>query len=167
MGLVNLRPYVALRKKAWEENHKIEPPIFLGNPDKVQEVINNDPTLAVSATQHPIVREKLKADLYGSASTPGMAEGIARVIMSIDKLVDIKPDEILVTPGTTASWTPAFNIIGGLICDGGGALSHPIIVAREYGLPCVVGTVSATSKIKTGQRVRVDGDHAAVYILDK
>ena len=165
MGMVNLRPHVALRKKAWEENHKIEPPIFLGNPDKVQEVISSDPTLAVSATQHPIVREELKADLYGSASTPGVVEGIAHVIMSIDHLVDLKPDEILVAPGTTASWTPAFNIIKGLICDGGGALSHPVIVAREYGLPCVVGTIKATSKIKTGQRVKIDGDRAAVYIL--
>jgi pyruvate,water dikinase len=96
-----------------------------------------------------------------------VAEGIARVIMSVDRLVDIQPDEILVAPGTTASWTPAFNILKGLICDGGGALSHPIIVAREYGLPSVVGTVHATSKIKTGQRIRVDGDRAAVYILDK
>lgn len=167
MGMVNLRPYVEARKKAWEEYHQIEPPIFLGNPDKVQEVISSDPTLSVSATQHPIVREELKADLYGSASTPGVAEGIARVIMTVDQLTEIKPDEILISPGTTASWTPAFNIIKGLICDGGGALSHPIIVAREYGIPCVVGTVKATSQIKTGQRVRVDGDRAAVYILDQ
>lgn len=89
------------------------------------------------------------------------------MIMTVDHLAEIKPDEILVSPGTTASWTPAFNIIQGLICDGGGALSHPIIVAREYGIPCVVGTVKATSQIKTGQRVRVDGDRAAVYFLDQ
>jgi len=67
----------------------------------------------------------------------------------------------------TVSWTPGFNITEGLICDGGGALSHLIIVSREYGIPLVIGTVKATSKIKTGQRVRADGDHAAAYALDK
>jgi len=167
MGMVNLRPYVEPRKKVWEESLSVKPSIFLGDPNKVQEVISSDPTLSVSATQHPIVREELKADLYGTASTPGVVEGIAHVIMSVDKLVDLKPDEILVAPGTTGAWTPAFNIISGLICDGGGALSHPVIVAREYGIPCVVGTIDATFKIKSGQRVRVDGDWAAVYILGK
>ncbi len=107
------------------------------------------------------------AETLSLPTTPGVAEGMARVIMTVEHLKDLKPDEILVSPGTTASWTPAFNIIKGLICDGGGALSHPIIVAREYGIPCVVGRVKATSQIKTGQRVRVDGDHAAIYILDK
>jgi pyruvate,water dikinase len=167
MGLVNLRPYAEPRKKAWEESLKIDPPIFLGDPDKVQQVISSDPTLAVSATQHPIVREEIKADLYGSASTPGSAEGIARVVKTVEELVDLNPGEILIAPGTTGSWTPAFNMISGLICDGGGALSHPVIVAREYGIPCVVGTIEATSKIKTGQTVRVDGNRAAVYILEK
>lgn len=167
MGMVDLRPYVEPRKKAWEESHNIEPPVFLGDADKVQEVISADPTLAVSATQHPIVREELKADLYGSASTPGTTEGDARIIKTVEELINLKPGEILVAPGTTGSWTPAFNIISGLICDGGGALSHPVIVAREYGIPCVVGTMEATSKIKTGQRVRIDGDRAAVYILDE
>jgi phosphohistidine swiveling domain-containing protein len=167
MGMVDLRMYVKQRKEAWEESHKIDPPIFLGNPDKVHEVINSDPTLTVSATQHPIIRTQLKADLYGSASTPGVAEGIARVVKSVDKLIDIKPGEILVAPGTTGAWTPVFNIIKGLICDGGGALSHPVIVAREYGIPCVIGTLEATSKIKTGQKVRVDGDQAAVYVLNE
>jgi pyruvate,water dikinase len=167
MGLVNLRPYAEPRKKAWEESLKMDPPIFLGDPDKVQQVISSDPTLAVSATQHPIVREEIKADLYGSASTPGSTEGIARVVKTVEELVDLNPGEILIAPGTTGSWTPAFNMISGLICDGGGALSHPVIVAREYGIPCVVGTIEATSKIKTGQTVRVDGDRAAVYILEK
>ncbi len=85
----------------------------------------------------------------------------------MEELINLKPGEILAASGTTGFWTPAFNIISGLICDGGGALSHPVIVAREYGLPCVVGTIEATSKLKTGQRVRIDRDCAAVFILDK
>ena len=96
-----------------------------------------------------------------------MVEGIARVIMGADKLSELKKGEILVAPGTSAAWTVAFSFIKGLITDGGGALSHPVIMAREYGIPCVAGCLQATQKIKTGQKVRIDGDAGVVYILNK
>jgi len=166
MGRVNLRPYVERRKKAWEESLKTDPPPFYGDISQAQSVLRSDPTLSVS-TQIPIVREELKADLYGAAAAPGITEGIARVIMGADKLAEIKPGEILVAPGTSTAWTVAFSVIKGLITDGGGALSHPVIMARENGIPCVAGCLEATAKIKTGQRVRVDGDRGVVYILDK
>lgn len=166
MGRINLRPYVEPRKKAWQESLTIDPPSFLGDMAHAQAVMKSDPTLSVS-TQVPIVREELKADLYGAAAAPGCVEGVARVIMSADKLSEIKPGEILVAPGTSTAWVIAFGIIKGLITDGGGTLSHPVIMAREYGIPCVAGCLEATAKIKTGQRVRVDGDRGVVYILDK
>lgn len=166
MGRVNLRPYVERRKKAWEESLKTDPPPFYGDISQAQSVLKSDPTLSVS-TQIPIVREELKADLYGAAAAPGITEGIARVIMGADRLAEIKPGEILVAPGTSTAWTVAFSIIKGLITDGGGALSHPVIMARENGIPCVAGCLEATAKIKTGQKVRVDGDRGVVYILDK
>jgi len=166
MGKVNLRPYAERRKKAWEESLKTDPPPFYGDITQAQSVLKSDPTLSVS-TQIPIVREELKADLYGAAAAPGITEGIARVIMGADKLGEIKPGEILVAPGTSTAWTVAFSIIKGLITDGGGALSHPVIMARENGIPCVAGCLEATAKIKTGQRVRVDGNRGVVYILDK
>jgi phosphoenolpyruvate synthase/pyruvate phosphate dikinase len=111
------------------------------------------------------VREELKADLYGAAAAPGCVEGVARVIMSADQLSEIKTGEILVAPGTSAAWTVAFSIIKGLVTDGGGALSHPVIMAREYGIPCVAGCFEGTAKIKTGQRIRVDGNLGVVYIV--
>jgi pyruvate,water dikinase len=119
------------------------------------------------AAAAPVVREDIKADLYSAAATPGVVEGVARVIMTEDKLHEVKPGEILVAPGTSAPWTPAFEIIGGLITDGGGALSHAIIVAREYRIPCVAGTVEATRKIKTGDRVKIDGNEGVAYILSR
>ena len=166
MGKINLRPYVERRKKLYEEYLKIEPAPFLGDISKAQDVLRSDPTLVVS-TQLPIVREELKADLYGAAGAPGVVEGIARVIMSEDRLSEIKPGEILVAPGTSPSWSAVFSIVAGLVTDGGGVLSHPIIMAREFGLPCVTGCVEGTQKIKTGNRIRVDGDQGVVYILDK
>jgi len=164
MGRINLRHYVNPRKKAWEENLTIDPPPFYGDISQAQAVLRSDPTLAVS-TQLPIVREELKADLYGAAAAPGLVEGVARVIMSADQLMEIKAGEILVAPGTSAAWTVAFSIIKGLVTDGGGALSHPVIMAREYGIPCVAGCFEGTAKIKTGQRIRVDGNLGVIYIL--
>ncbi|OGP64514.1 MAG: hypothetical protein A2169_13915 [Deltaproteobacteria bacterium RBG_13_47_9] len=166
MGRVNLRHYVERRKREWEESLKIDPKPFYGDISHAQSVLRSDPTLSVS-TQVPIVREELKADLYGAAAAPGVTEGVARVIMGADKLAEIKPGEILVAPGTSAAWTVAFSIVKGLITDGGGALSHPVIMARENGIPCVAGCLEATAKIKTGQRVRVDGNRGVVYILNK
>jgi pyruvate,water dikinase len=166
MGRINLRPYVEPRKKAWEENMRSEPVPFFGDISQAQAVLRSDATLSVS-TQLPIVREELKADLYGAAAAPGVVEGVARVIMGADKLSEIRTGEILVAPGTSAAWTVAFSIIRGLVTDGGGALSHPVIMARESGIPCVAGCLEGTAKIKTGQRIRVDGNRGVVYILDK
>ena len=166
MERINLRPYVERRKELFEKSLTIEPEPFYGDITKAQLVLRSDPTLQVS-TQLPIVREELKADLYGAGAAPGIVEGIARVIMTADKLEEIQEGEILVAPGTSAAWTVAFNLIKGLITDGGGTLSHPVIMAREYGIPCVAGSVQATQKIHTGQRVKIDGNLGVVYILDK
>lgn len=165
MGNVNLRPYVERRKKAWQESLKVEPPPFYGDISQAEAIIRSDPTLH-TATQHPIVREELKADLYGAAGSPGEVVGIAHVIMEVSGLTELKEGEILVAPGTSAPWVPAFSIISGLITDGGGVMSHPLIMAREYGVPAVVGCLEGTTKIKTGQRVKIDGDLGLVYILD-
>ena len=166
MGKINLRPYVERRKKNYEENLQIEPEPFLGDISKAQEVLRSDPTLVVS-TQLPIVREELKADLYGASAAPGVVEGVARVIMNETRLSELQPGEILVAPGTSASWAVVFGIVAGLVTDGGGSLSHPVIMAREFGLPCVSGCVEGTQKITTGDRIRVDGDQGVVYILAK
>jgi phosphoenolpyruvate synthase/pyruvate phosphate dikinase len=165
MGRINLRPYVEKRKSVFEKNLKKTPQPFYGNIEKAQYVLRSDPTLSV-ATQVPIVREELKADLYGAAAAPGVVDGVARVITGAHKLPELKENEILVAPGTSAAWTVAFSIIKGLITDGGGALSHPVIMAREYGIPCVAGCLEGTQKIKTGQRVKIDGNLGVVYILD-
>jgi phosphohistidine swiveling domain-containing protein len=166
MGRINLRHYVGPRKQRHTELLEIEPAPFLGDISQAQLVLRSDPTLEVS-TQLPIVREELKADLYGAASAPGVVDGVARVIMRADDLFQVQPGEILVAPGTSAAWTVVFSVIKGIVSDGGGFLSHPVIMAREFGLPCVSGCVEGTQKIKTGQRIRVDGNLGVVYILDK
>ena len=104
-------------------------------------------------------------ELTGIAASPGMAEGLARVIRSPDELNQVKEGEILVTPVTAPSWAPVFSKISATVTDIGGMMSHAAIVCREYGLPAVTATGSASSVIKTGQKLRVDGTKGEVTIL--
>jgi pyruvate,water dikinase len=103
--------------------------------------------------------------LTGMAASPGTVEGPARVIRSADELDQVKDGEILVTPVTAPSWAPVFSKISATVTDIGGMMSHAAIVCREYGLPAVTATGSASAVIKTGQRVRVDGSKGEVTIL--
>jgi pyruvate,water dikinase len=107
--------------------------------------------------------DKLK--LTGMAASPGRVEGRARVIRSAEELDQIKEGEILVAPVTAPSWAPVFGKIRATVTDIGGMMSHAAIVCREYGLPAVTGTGSASSSIKTGQMLRVDGSTGEVTIL--
>ena len=104
-------------------------------------------------------------EIRGFPAAKGVVEGVARVVTTVGDLHTVLPGEILVCGGTTTEWTPAFGIIGACVCDTGGSLTHAAIVSREYGIPCVVGTAGATTTIKTGDRVRVDGRAGTVQVL--
>jgi pyruvate, water dikinase len=104
--------------------------------------------------------------LTGFAASPGVAEGPARVIMSADGIGDLLEGEILVAPLTAPSWAPVFSKIAATVTDVGGIMSHAAIVCREYGLPAITGTAFGTKTIKTGQRIRVDGNTGKVTLLD-
>lgn len=110
--------------------------------------------------------ESSKTSLEGFAASPGVAEGLARVVRRPDELDTVLEGEILVAPVTSPSWTPVFGRIRGAVSDIGGIMCHAAIVSREYGLPAVVGTGFGTTMIKTGQRIRVDGNTGIVTILD-
>ncbi|HXF71731.1 MAG TPA: PEP-utilizing enzyme [Actinomycetota bacterium] len=103
--------------------------------------------------------------IKGVAGSPGVAEGTARVILAASQLGEVQQDEILVCPITAPSWGPVFGKIKAAVSDIGGIMSHAAIVSREYGLPAVVGTGTGTKRIKTGDRVRVDGNTGTVTIL--
>ena len=105
------------------------------------------------------------ARIQGFAASPGVVEGVARVLASVNEIDQILSGEILVCPVTSPSWGPVFGKIKAAVSDSGGMMSHAAIVAREYGMPAVVGTGTATRRIKTGDRLRVDGDQGVVVIL--
>ncbi len=102
--------------------------------------------------------------ISGSPVSPGVAEGKVRVVLD-PRRANLQPGEILVCPGTDPSWTPLFLSAGALVMEVGGLMTHGSVVAREYGIPGVVGVHAATTRLKTGQRVRVDGSRGVVEIL--
>ena len=110
-------------------------------------------------------RENLPAEaIVGLAVSSGVIEGRARVILNMED-ADLEDGDILVTCFTDPSWTPLFVSIKGLVTEVGGLMTHGAVIAREYGLPAVVGVKNATSLIKDGQRIRVHGTEGYVEIL--
>ena len=101
----------------------------------------------------------------GLGASAGVFEGVARVVESADEFDQVKKGDVLVCKMTSPSWVVLFTKIGGLVTDSGGALSHPAVVSREFGIPAVVGTGTATRMIKTGQRVRLNGASGLVEIV--
>lgn len=107
----------------------------------------------------------VEGDLVGTPASAGTITGIARVVM--DPVgAHLEPGEILVAPSTDPGWTPLFLTAGGLVMEMGGANSHGAVVAREYGIPAVVGVREAVTRIKTGERITVDGSTGAVTTLE-
>jgi rifampicin phosphotransferase len=103
--------------------------------------------------------------LKGSPVSPGIAEGTARVVFDPHH-ANLTPGEILVCPGTDPAWTPLFLAAGGLVTEVGGLMTHGAIVAREYGIPAVVGVDRATELLNTGDRIRVDGSTGLIERID-
>jgi pyruvate, water dikinase len=160
---------VAERRAALAVWAKHETPPALG---PVPDVID-DPAIVML---WGITRENLDAwlsadsgadsnEIKGFAASRGVVEGPARIVKSVEEIARLQQGDILVCQITNPTWAPIFQTIVAAVSDIGGSMSHAAIVAREYGLPAVVGTGNATSRIKDGQRIRVDGGRGIVTIL--
>jgi pyruvate,water dikinase len=104
-------------------------------------------------------------EVKGLAASPGVVEGPARYVASLDEFDQVKDGDILVCRMTNPAWVVLFTKIRGLVTEAGGTISHPAVVAREFGIPAVVGTTNAGARIKTGDRIRVNGTTGTVEIL--
>ena len=102
----------------------------------------------------------------GTPASPGRYTGAVRVVMTEHEFDKIRTGDVVVCPTTSPTWSVVFPSMGALVTDGGGILSHPAIIAREHGIPAVVGTGNATVVLKDGQRVTVDGSTGVVEVAD-
>ncbi|GFZ33168.1 phosphoenolpyruvate synthase [Clostridium zeae] len=144
---------VKLRKEEYEHFNKLTPPrLITSDGEEIKAGYKRD-NLPEGA-------------LPGMPVSSGVIEGIARVITDPSK-TSINKGEILVAPFTDPGWTPLFINAAGLVMEVGGLLTHGTVVAREYGIPAVVGITDATKKIKTGQKIRVDGNAGFVLIIEE
>jgi phosphohistidine swiveling domain-containing protein len=163
------RKEVAARKRILDALRAAPPSPALGPvPDEISEPF----TVMLWGITTDRVKQWLGAgekasskELKGVAGSPGVAEGSARVILTAAQLPEVEAGEILVCPITAPSWGPVFGRIAGAVSDIGGIMSHAAIVSREYGLPAVVGTGTGTKVIKTGDKIRVDGNTGLVMLL--
>jgi pyruvate,water dikinase len=165
LGGAHFPPIIAERKRMLKVLADWSPPPALG---PVPEALN-DPAVRML---WGITSERIAAwlnpdpdEVVGVAASAGVVEGIARVLHDVSEISSLRDGEILVVPVTAPSWAPVFAKIAAAVSDIGGAMSHAAIVAREYGMPAVVGCGDATKRIRTGDRVRVDGDRGTVRVI--
>jgi pyruvate,water dikinase len=163
LGGVDLRGRVTERQDQLAHWATIAPPLTLGDSPEDGPI---DPFLAacIKVDGTPPLAESTAALLRGTPAAPGVARGRARVARSLEEAWAVEPGEVLVCEMTLPPWTPVFSVACAVVADTGGILSHCAIVAREYGIPCVVGTVTGTAVITTGQELTVDGGTGTVRI---
>ncbi len=147
------------RRKRREEQLRIKPPVLIPSNFGV-----------FGFSMRPFMpeysRPSIGRQIVGIPVSPGRATGPAAVIGSPEEFRSMKRGAILIAPLTTPAWTPLFALASGVVTDVGGLLSHASIVAREYGIPAVIGTGVATHRIQSGQLVTVDGDRGTVTLED-
>jgi pyruvate,water dikinase len=168
------RPLTAYRKKLYKQAEVDKGAPFVGSlPEKIE-----DPLAIKIFGLTDFVLERARKEMAGEAvvaekiikgfpGAPGVIEGPARVITDHNEFARLKTGDILVCPYTSPAWTPIFPKIKGVVTDSGGMLTHAAITAREYGIPAVVGTWVATTTIKNGDIIRINGNEGIVEILKK
>jgi pyruvate,water dikinase len=157
----DLRELVASRRWTQQQNTLHQPPVTLGTPPPPD--MPEDPFMVNFFGGRPMPSPDPRI-VRGNAASAGTATGTARVLRSLDEAGRLAAGEIIVCAATMPSWTPLFALAAAVVTDHGGALSHTAIVAREYGLPAVVGTKVGTEVIRDGQTVTVDGTNGTVRL---
>ena len=167
LGPKHWPPIAARRKQILEKLAGWTPPPALGvTPEAVTDPMTIMLWGVTTERVHEWARQQEGGTvLNGAAASRGVVEGLARVVRSPEEISDVRDGEILVCGSTSPAWAPIFSTIKSTVTDVGGVMSHAAIVCREYGLPAVVGTGRATSQIRTGQTIRVDGSEGVVTTL--
>ena len=159
----NARPIVKQRRAEREEAFQTKPPDWIGTATEAQLEF---PYLSLWGFPDRLYIDHEVTDaVTGLAGSPGVVEGPARVVMEVADFDQVKEGDILVCQMTNPAWTPLFGLLSGIVTDAGGTVSHSAVMAREFGIPAVVGCSCATERIKSGDRVSVNGSTGLVEVL--
>jgi pyruvate,water dikinase len=161
------RKLIKEAKAARDKAFKIKPRDWVGTVS--QHNMYEEPYHTLWGYPEKFEREQagiaVKGEVHGLAGSPGEVEGIARVVKSPAEFDAVKQGDIMVCIMTNPAWVVVFSKIAAIVTDAGGVGSHSAVVAREFMIPGVVGTGNATKEIKTGDKIRVDGNKGVVTIL--
>ncbi|MEO6351450.1 MAG: PEP-utilizing enzyme [Candidatus Limnocylindrales bacterium] len=162
---IDARTLVSERKAARERSYALRPPAWIGTATQSQ---LDFPYLTNWGFPEKFYKEQgdIAGQVKGIGGSPGVVEGIARVVLREDQFDDVRAGDILVCHMTNPAWVVLFTKIAGLVTNAGGLTAHPAVLSREFGIPAVVGTQDATNVIRNGDRIRVDGSTGTVDILE-
>lgn len=153
---------VATRRKKWQQQRRLSPPLVVGQVPKMLQPMFG--SLDSFRSINPAI--KGKEILRGLPASPGQATGRVRVIHGLADFEVLEAGEVLVLAALTPAWTPLFNRAIAVVSDIGSPIAHASLIAREYGIPAVVGTVEATRQLYNGQVVTVDGNAGVILAVD-
>ena len=162
---VDARSIVRQRRGERERAYEFRPPAWIGTATERQLAF---PYLTNWGFPEKFHRKPGAASdqVAGIGGSPGVVEGVARVVLREDQFDDVRAGDILVCHMTNPAWVVLFTKIAGLVTNAGGLTAHPAVLSREFGIPAVVGTQDGTGRISNGDRIRVDGTAGTVDILD-
>jgi phosphohistidine swiveling domain-containing protein len=154
----DMRDTVQLRRDEWQRQRRLVAPLEIGQGPRVLRAL-------LSGVAPVVHRTNVSGDaLVGQGASPGRATGHVRLVHSVADFDAFKPGEVLVARATAPAWTPLFERAAAVVTDSGTLAAHASLVAREYGIPAVVGTGEASRRLRTGQVVTVDGSTGTVEI---
>ena len=168
LGKTEVVSYLPLRRKTFEKQIALPkyPPLISGRFDPYSWAADPNRRSDIYDSHVPLLAIENADKLSGQPGSAGRAEGLVRIIHNPEESDEFQTGEILVASSTNVGWTPLFPRAAAVITDVGAPLSHAAIVARELGIPAVVGTGNATMALKTGDRVLVDGSQGVVEIIE-
>jgi pyruvate,water dikinase len=163
---MDARALVAKAKAAREQAYTLRPKDWIGTVTQSQ---LDFPYLNLWGFPEKFYRkaDTVTGQFTGLGGSPGVVEGVARVVLREDQFDEVRGGDILVCQMTNPAWVVLFTKIVGLVTDAGGTVSHPAVLSREFGIPAVVGTSVATQQISNGDRIRLNGTTGVVQILEK
>jgi rifampicin phosphotransferase len=154
---------VQQRRAEWERQRRLVAPLTLGTPSRL---VDAAITQLVNAVRVPRPGHLPAGAIVGHPASPGRARGPVRVVRGPEDFDRFRAGEVLVARATTPAWTPLFSRAAAVVTDGGSLAAHASLVAREYGIPAVVGTADATVRLRDGQTVVVDGSAGLVEVAE-